>query len=209
MGLIGSAIAHKASVALGMKIAYTDITGPRPLIDTALSATYFPTLTSLLPNVDCVLLATPAGDPLLTSSTLALLPRGARVVNIARGVLINEDALADALESGHIGAAGLDVHAREGRVGPGQEFEGQSIVNERFVGMKNVLLTCHTGGASCETNAGFERLVLENVEGVLGGGRAVTAVNYGEIETFRADRRDVVDGPVDGIRGAAGNGEVI
>ncbi|KAL9099546.1 MAG: hypothetical protein Q9163_004966, partial [Psora crenata] len=95
-----------------------------------------------------------------------MLPYGARIVNIARGSLIDEDALVAALDSGHISAAGLDVHAREPRI------------NERFVAMTQVCLTCHTGGASVETNHGFERLAMENVEAVLQGKEPLTAVNH-------------------------------
>ena len=106
----------------------------------------------------------------MTAHTLALLPRGARVVNIASGILIDEEALADALDSGHISAAGLDVHANE------------SVVNPRFVGKRrNVQLTCHTAGASVETSSSFEHLAMLNVEAVLTGKQPLTPVNDREV----------------------------
>lgn len=51
--------------------------------------------------------------------------------------------------------------------------------------MRQVQLTCHTGGASVETNAGFEGLAMGNVRRVLAGGEALTAVNAGEVEEWR------------------------
>ena len=148
-----------------MRILYTDIAQKAPAVEREVNATFYPTLPALMARSACLLLATPAGPALLTATTLPLLPRGARIVNIARGSLIDEDALVDALEAGHISAAGLDVHRNE------------PYVNKRLAGRTDVSLTCHTGGASLETMVGFERLVLENVESVLGGGRGVTVVN--------------------------------
>ena len=148
-----------------MKIIYHDLQRKPRLQEKELDARFFPCLDDMLPHCDCILLAAPSGPPMLTRRTLALLPRGARVVNVARGSLIDEEALADALDEGHIGAAGLDVHRSE------------PDVNERFVGNWQVQLTCHTGGASVETNAGFELLVLQNVEEVLSGRGSVTGVN--------------------------------
>lgn len=165
LGNIGFAIAEKAHLALGMKILYTDILRKPPAREAQVNATYFPDMATMLPYCDCVLLATPAGPPLLTASTISLLPRGARIVNIARGSLIDETALADALDRGHIDAAGLDVHAAEPRV------------NARLARMDSVMLTCHTGGGSVETNIGFERLSMVNCEAVLNGGKPLTAVN--------------------------------
>ena len=148
-----------------MKIIYHDLQRKPRTQEKELDARFYPRLDDMLPHCDCILLAAPSGPPMLTRRTIALLPRGARVVNVARGSLIDEDALADALDEGHISAAGLDVHRKEPEV------------NERFVGNWQVQLTCHTGGASVETNAGFELLVLQNVEEVLGGRGSVTGVN--------------------------------
>ncbi|MDI1492984.1 MAG: hypothetical protein OHK93_004768 [Ramalina farinacea] len=172
LGNIGHLIAQRAR-ALGMTILYHDIARKPLSLEREVSATYYPTLTSMLPHADCLILATPAGDPIVTAHTIALLPRGARIINIARGNLVDEAALADALDSGHISAAGLDVHARE------------PVVYERFQRMRQVQLTCHTGGASVETNAGFEALAMGNVRRVLEGGQALTAVNKGEVEEWR------------------------
>ena len=133
-----------------------------------MQAQFFDKVDDMLRVTDCLLLATPStfdGGPFLTSRIISLLPPGARFVNVARGSLVDEDALASALESGHLAAAALDVHANEPHV------------NERLVMMQNVLLTCHTGGGVIETRTGFERLAMENVERVLTGREPHTPVN--------------------------------
>ena len=177
-------------------------------------ATFFPELNAMLPYCDCVLLATPSGNPILTAETIALLPRGARVVNIARGTLLDENALANAIESGHISTAGLDVHADEPGVNSrfvksqpkhrqatdeatingvdglgGQRSGGETNEDTNILHggtnlsiAERVQLTCHTGGASIETNRAFEELVLRNVEAVLQGREALTPVNARMIE---------------------------
>ncbi|KAL8923135.1 MAG: hypothetical protein Q9172_003265 [Xanthocarpia lactea] len=168
LGNIGYAIAVKAFAAFGMRILYHDIVRKSPEREAVIKAEFFPEIGSMLRKTDCLLLAAPStlgGRPFLTSEVIAQLPRGSRFVNIARGSLVDEDALADALESGHLAAAGLDVHASEPHV------------NARMVNMANVTMTCHTGGGAVETKTGFERLAMENVERVLNGQEALTAVN--------------------------------
>ena len=175
LGNIGHAIATKVRAALGMKIIYYDIMQKTPEMEREADATYYPSMEEMLPLSDCVLISTPyTSRPILNAQTLSLLPKGARVVNIARGICIDEDALADALDSQHISAAGLDVHAHEPRV------------SERLSQMRNVTLTSHTGGGSVETAMGFETLVLQNVEAVLEGRQALTAVNQGLVDGYHS-----------------------
>lgn len=184
LGNIGLKIAQKVKAALEMRLLYTDICRKLDQ-EEGLGIEYYEKLESMLPHCDCVLLATPAGPPILTAQTLALLPRGARVINIARGGLIDENALADALDSGHIDAAALDVH------------EDEPKVNSRLAQMENVELMSHTGGGSIETNVGFERLTMENVDAVLNGREAVTPVNL----------RWLKRGGVNSVAHADGNGQ--
>ena len=74
-------------------------------------------LEELLRGADCVVLATPfEGRVVLGEREFGLLKRGARLVNIARGKLVDEEALAKALDEGVVGSAGLDVHADEPNV---------------------------------------------------------------------------------------------
>ena len=195
LGNIGHAIAKKCHAALGMKIKYHDILQKTPEMEREADATFYPSLEQMLRESDCVLIATPyTGRPLLNAHTLSLLPTGARVVNIARGICIDEDALADALESKHISAAGLDVHAHEPRV------------SERLSKMFNVTLTSHTGGGSIETAMGFERLVMENVDAVLEGREALTAVNQKLVDDYRLKNPKETMNGVNGHEGDVVNG---
>lgn len=111
LGDIGAAVARRA-MALGMSIHYFNRTR-RPLVEQALgSATYHDSVEPLLRISDCVLLACPhtkETHQLLNGATLNMMKRGSRVVNIGRGKCIDEEALACALEEGHISSAGLDV----------------------------------------------------------------------------------------------------
>ena len=161
-----------------MQVLYHDKERKSEAQEEEVEAIFYEKLDDLLRVSECILLATPAtGHTLLNKRTISLLPRGARIVNIARGSLVDEEALADALESGHVAAAGLDVHQRE------------PSVSERLSEMWNVTMTSHTGGSSVETVDGFERLVLQNVEAVLTGREALTAVN-----------RHLMNGGANGVR---------
>ncbi|KAL2046338.1 hypothetical protein N7G274_001785 [Stereocaulon virgatum] len=166
LGNIGFAIAKKAKAAFDMDILYYDTVRKSKEQEDEVGAEFYDNLDEMLRHSDCILLATPAGETIITARTLALLPQDARVINIARGCLVDEEALADALDTGHISAAGLDVHAKE----PG-------VINPRLRDRHNVTLTSHTGGSSLETVEEFERLAMENVERVLNGEPALTAVN--------------------------------
>ncbi|KAF2496918.1 D-isomer specific 2-hydroxyacid dehydrogenase [Lophium mytilinum] len=166
LGKIGYRIAQKAHDSFDMKILYNDIRRMPKDIEDTISATYFESLDAMLPEADCVLVATPfAGDKLMDAPHFRKMKKGARLVNIARGKLIDEPALVEALESGQLGAAGLDVHYDEPKV------------DAKLAGMRNVQLLAHTAGASIESHIGFERLGMENVIGFLETGKAVTPVN--------------------------------
>lgn len=186
LGNIGLAIAKKVKKALEMKIIYTDVIRKSPEQEREIGAIYFGSLDALLAESDCVLIATPHGRPLLTSRTLALLPRGARVVNIARGSLIDENALADALDSGHVSAAGLDVHMKE------------PFPSQRLSGRRDVMMTCHTGGGSVETIKGFEKLAMQNVRAVLNGDEPLTCVNKHFLRPRANANREHVNGYANG-----------
>ena len=166
LGNIGFTIAKKAYAGFGMRIFYHDLYRKSEKQEKEIEATFCSTLDELVGASDCVLVATPfGGHKLITASLLSKFRKGSRFVNIARGTLVDEDALADALESGHLFAAGLDVHFDEPNV------------NRRLGQMRNVSVTCHNAGGSEETRAGFERLSMENVMRVLSGQEALTPVN--------------------------------
>lgn len=174
LGDIGHSIALKAHMALGMRILYHDLVRKPIAREEELKAEFYRDLGPMLAVSDCVVLATPfAGEKIITRESLKLFKEGSRLVNIARGSLIDEDALATALEEGRLGAAGLDVHANEPEIA------------QRFIKLRNVTLTCHTGGGALESMIGFERLAMENVEKVLNGQPALTGVNGHLVRTER------------------------
>lgn len=174
LGDIGHSIALKAHLALGMRILYHDLVRKPIAQEEELKAEFYRGLGPMLAASDCVVLATPfAGEKIITRESLKLFKEGSRLVNIARGSLIDEDALATALEEGKLAAVGLDVHANEPEIA------------ERFIKLRNVTLTCHTGGGALESIIGFERLAMENVERVLNGEAALTGVNGHLIRTER------------------------
>lgn len=166
LGNIGYTIAQKAFAAFGMKIHYFDVVRKSHQQEKAVDATYVDNLKSLLKVSDCVVLATPfGGKKIIDADSLAMFKQGSRFVNIARGTLVSEDALVEALKSGRLFAAGLDV------------FEDEPKIHPELREMRNVTLTCHTAGGAIETNYGFERLAMENVEQMLISGKALTPVN--------------------------------
>ena len=101
--------------------------------------------------------ATPATEKIINAETLALLPRGAVLVNVARGGLVDEDALYDALTSGQLFAAGLDV------------FRNEPDFDMRFAALSNVILSPHIGSASLETRNAMGFRALDNITAVLEG----------------------------------------
>lgn len=111
MGDVGAGVAKRAQ-AIGMTIHYYN-RSRRPATEAALGgAVYHDTVEGLLAVTDCVLLAcphTPETHHLLNKTTIRLLKKGSRIVNIGRGKCIDEEALVEALEDGHISSAGLDV----------------------------------------------------------------------------------------------------
>lgn len=166
LGKIGFRIAQKAHQSFGMSIIYNDIRQLPASVEKEIEAKYYQNLDDMLAVADCVLVATPfGGEAVLNAEKIGKMKRGSRLINIARGKLIDEDALVQALESGHLGAAGLDVHFNE------------PTVNKKIASMRNVEMLSHTAGASVDSHVGFERLGMENILGFFETGKAVTPVN--------------------------------
>lgn len=195
-GNIGQQIAAKLGhPAFGMKIAYYDVVRKSPELETRLGAEYYGSLDEVLGGGDCIVLCTPAspdGKAIITEERLRKMKWGARFVNIARGSLVDEDALADALQEGRVSAAALDVHADEPRVnkrlvemaglGTGglvrtEETDEDGKVRLVVKNPGRVMLSCHNAGGTVETHAGFEELSMRNILAVLGGREAITPVN--------------------------------
>lgn len=166
LGRIGQRIAYKAKTAFEMKILYHDIVQMPASVERPLDAQYYKQLDDLLAESDVIVLATPfIGDAVMNTARFGKMKHGSRFINIARGKLVDEDALIAALTSGQVSAAGLDVHYDEPNV------------NSQFATMNNVELLCHTAGASVNSHMGFEKQGMENILGFLEGGKAITPVN--------------------------------
>ncbi|KAJ9636287.1 hypothetical protein H2201_007854 [Coniosporium apollinis] len=166
LGRIGYRIAQKAHQSFEMKILYNDIRRMPEEVEKSIDATFYEKLDDMLAVADCVLVATPfGGSKVLNAASFKNMKKGSRLVNIARGKLIDEEALVEALESKHLESAGLDVHYDEPKVNP------------KLAAMTNVELLSHTAGASVESHIGFERLGMENILSYFETGKAVTPVN--------------------------------
>jgi lactate dehydrogenase-like 2-hydroxyacid dehydrogenase len=125
-----------------MKIVYHDIVRKSPAQEAVVSADYYGELNEMLAISDCVVLATPAspdGKKLITKEVLDKFKWGSRFINIARGVLVDEAAVADAVDEGRLIGVGLDVHENEPRV------------DERLKNMRQVTMTSHNAGGTLDT----------------------------------------------------------
>ncbi len=165
MGRIGQALARIAAGGFGMEVHYRN----RRRLDPALEqgATYHEEDSSFLAASQMLCLLAPGGpqtEGWLSAARLAALPRGAIVVNTARGSLVEDAALAAALQSGHIAAAALDVFPRE------------PDVPDVYLGLENVVLTPHIATATVETRDAMGFAVLDGVEAVLAGRVPANAV---------------------------------
>jgi lactate dehydrogenase-like 2-hydroxyacid dehydrogenase len=164
MGRIGQATAERAR-AMGMQIHYTDA-APLP-DDVANGATFHEDPRDLLRVSEFLSLhapATPDTHHFLNADTIALLPRGAIVVNTARGDLIRDDDLLAALADGTVAAVGLDV------------FEHEPDIDPRYFTLENAFLMPHVAAATIETQTAIGMLALDNIDAVLGGRPAPTLV---------------------------------
>ncbi len=158
MGRIGRAVAQRAR-GFNMPILYHNRTRLPP--DLEQGATYFASLDEMLPHAAVLSLNLPgSGAVLMTRERLAMLPRGAIFINAARGSLVDEDALFDALKSGHLAAAGLDV------------FKSEPKFDLRFRELDNAFLMPHAGTATAETRDAMGMRALDNIAAVLSGKRA-------------------------------------
>jgi lactate dehydrogenase-like 2-hydroxyacid dehydrogenase len=166
LGRIGVRIAEKAHAAFGMKIVYHDVVRAPAAAEARVGAEFRGDFEDLLRESDCVVLTVPyAGKVVMEASHFRALKEGGRFVNVARGKLIDEAGLVAALRSGHLSAAGLDVHADEPHVNP------------ELAGMWNVEVHCHTAGGSVESHIGFERLGMENIIAYFKTGTPLSPVN--------------------------------
>jgi hydroxypyruvate reductase len=157
MGRIGQAVAQRAR-GFDMKVVYHARNRLPP--EQEKGADYFADFHAMLPRCDFLSLHAPAGpatDKIVNAEALSRLPDGAVLVNVSRGGLVDEDALYDALTSGKLFAAGLDV------------FRSEPDYDLRFAALDNVILSPHVGSASRETRNAMGFRALDNVAAVLAG----------------------------------------
>jgi D-3-phosphoglycerate dehydrogenase len=135
-------------------------------------------LDALLPRVDFLTVHTPGGPTtdLLDARRLALLKRGARVINCARGGIINEEALAEALKSGHIAGAALDVFVTE-----------PPPADHPLLKLPNVVVTPHLGASTLEAQDAVAQEAANLLIGFLQRGVVQFAVNMAAVDRTELD----------------------
>ena len=157
MGRIGQAVAKRAR-GFGMKIHYSN---PHQLpAEKAGDAVFHADSLELLKVSQFLSLnapETPTTHHFLNARTIALLPEHAIIVNTARGGLIKDDDLIEALKSGRVAAAGLDV------------YEGEPKLNPGYVELKNTFLLPHIGTATIDSRTKMGMVALDNIDAVLNG----------------------------------------
>ncbi|KAL4752226.1 hypothetical protein BDW72DRAFT_212091 [Aspergillus terricola var. indicus] len=170
LGLVGLGNISKKVAVKAQALGMSDV-------EQALGVTYHDTLESLLKVSDCVSLHTPLNQHtkhLINRDTLTMMKPGARLINTARGEVVDEEALIQALENGSLSAAGLDVHYHEPQVSP------------KLAAMGNVTLTTHIAGGPLNTRINFELNAMKNILATVGAqgeliGQPLTPVNSEQV----------------------------
>ncbi len=154
LGRIGQAIATRAE-AFGMSVAYTSRSAKA-----GVAYRYFPSPEALAAEVDFLVVITPGGAgtrKLIDARVLAALGKKGVLVNVARGSVVDEAALVEALQNGTIAGAGLDV------------FENEPHVPEALFALDNVVLVPHIGSATWETRQAMSDLAFGNLQAHFAG----------------------------------------
>ena len=158
MGRIGQGIARRGAKGFGMQVLYHNRSRLDASIEADLGARYV-TLDELLRGADHLVIVVPytaASHHLVGAAQLALMKPGATLVNIARGGVVDDAALAGALRQGRLAAAGLDV------------FEGEPSVHPDLLTVPNAVLTPHIASASLPTRRAMAQLAATNLIAALG-----------------------------------------
>ncbi len=168
MGRIGEAVARRARV-FDMQIHYHNRNRVSPAIERDLEATWWDDLDAMLGEMDVVSVncpSTPETHHLLNADRLAKLPANAVLVNTARGDVIDEGALADALAEGRLAGVALDV------------FEDEPKVHPKLLEQENALLIPHMGSATIESRTAMGEKLIVNIRSFLDGHRPPDRVVY-------------------------------
>lgn len=161
MGRIGQAIAQRA-LAFNMSVAYTARSAKADI-----SHAYYPNATALAAESDYLVVITPGGEgtrKLINAEVLKALGTKGILVNVARGSVVDEAALIEALQNGVIGGAGLDV------------FEAEPNVPEALRAMPHVVLAPHIGSATSQTRQAMADLAFNNLKSHFDGHAVHTPV---------------------------------
>ena len=163
MGRIGQAIAQRAE-AFRLHVSYH---GPRE--KPGLVYSFYSNLEELAADSDFLVVSCPGGDAtnkLVNREVMEALGSHGILVNIARGTVIDEPTMIEMLQSGKLGAAGLDV------------FENEPHVPEALLTMDNVVLQPHNGSATNQTRIAMGQLVLDNLDTFFSGKPVPNPVNH-------------------------------
>ncbi|WP_120995591.1 2-hydroxyacid dehydrogenase [Stutzerimonas urumqiensis] len=166
LGNIGAAIARRGRLGFGMRVLYSGNT-PKPALERELDARFVP-LDALLAESDFVCLVVPLSDKtrqLIGRRELALMKPSAILVNIARGPVVDEAALIEALQSGRLRGAGLDV------------YEKEPLAESPLFALPNAVTLPHIGSATRETRQAMAERAMENLQAALEGRRPRDLVN--------------------------------
>ena len=167
MGRIGQGIAKRGAHGFGMRVIYHNRSRLSAELESACKASYV-SKQELLQTADHVMLVVPysaESHHTIGAAELALMKPSATLINIARGGIVDDAALAAALRNKRIAAAGLDV------------FEGEPKVHPELLTVPNVVLTPHIASATRPTRLAMANLAADNLIAVLTGKPALTPLN--------------------------------
>ena len=167
MGRIGQGIARRGAHGFGMDVVYHNRSRLTPALEAGCKARYV-SKEELLKTADHLVLVLPysaESHHAIGAAELAQMKPTATLVNIARGGIVDDAALARALREKRIAAAGLDV------------FEGEPKVHPDLLACGNVVLTPHIASATLPTRRAMAQLAADNLVGFLVNGRPVTPLN--------------------------------
>jgi glyoxylate/hydroxypyruvate/2-ketogluconate reductase len=170
MGRIGQGIAKRGAHGFGMKVVYHNRSQLSAALEAECKATYV-SKTELLQSADHVVLVvpySPESHHTIGAAELALMKPTATLVNIARGGIVDDAALAVALREKRIAAAGLDV------------FEGEPAVHPDLLTVPNVVLTPHIASATLPTRLAMANLAADNLIAFFTSNKPLTPINQAQ-----------------------------
>ena len=151
-------MARRCAHGFGMKVVFYNRSTVTDCDD--MNATQLPTVEEVCATADIVSLHCPGGEEtrhIMSRAAIAAMPQHGFVINTARGDVIDETALAEALTAGQIGGAGLDV------------FQGEPQINPAIMAAPNTVLLPHMGSGTVETRNAMGMMVVENLKAHFAG----------------------------------------